>query len=41
MAAAAKDVVEAMTLPEEPRFKTVIVTRGTEPETYKVVAPAD
>jgi pilus assembly protein CpaB len=41
MAAAAKNVVEAMTLPEEPRFKTVIVTRGTEPETYKVVAPAD
>jgi pilus assembly protein CpaB len=28
-------------VPEEPKFKTVIVTRGTEAETYQVVAPVE
>lgn len=28
-------------VPEEPKFKTVIVTRGMQAETYQVVAPVD
>ena len=31
----------AAAAPEKPRLKTVIVTRGTEAETYQVVAPVD
>lgn len=32
-------VIEAVTEPEGPTYKTVIVTRGTEAQTYKVVSP--
>jgi pilus assembly protein CpaB len=40
VATAAGDLVEAMTKePEEPKFKTVIVTRGVEPTSYQVVTP--
>lgn len=36
----ANALVEAVTAePEGPKFKTVIVTRGMEPQTYQVVAP--
>ncbi len=37
---AANAVIEAMTAePEGPKFKTVIVTRGMQPQTYQVVTP--
>ncbi len=42
IASAASDVVSAIPKqPEEQKFTTVIVTRGTEPQTYKVVTPPD
>jgi pilus assembly protein CpaB len=32
---------DAVAEPEEPKFKTVIVTRGLEAQTYQVIAPAN
>lgn len=38
----AGSIVESVAEPEEPRFKTVIVTRGMEPQqSYQVVAPQE
>ena len=39
-ASAVSSMMEAMTAePEGPKFKTVIVTRGLQPQSYQVVTP--
>jgi pilus assembly protein CpaB len=41
MSGLAERASAAITAPQEPQFKTVIITRGLEPQSYKVIAPQE